>query len=179
MLKWLLMTAALTVALVAGIACGEEAAAEVVKVNDGSVNIPTWLQFVFSFEFVWKGLVTGGGLLIGWLFKLVIGRFKEDALAKEALAALQGGVIQTYEDFVREAKKAAADGKLTKEEREAARNQAIENAKAAASDPVKSLLIKWGKARLSAYIAQIVAKMKKGKTNAGEDGEAGKQVPGD
>jgi len=119
-----------------------------------------WLSFILSFEFVWKALVTGGGLLIAWIFKLEIFQKIENANAKEALAALQAGVTKTYEEFVLEAKRAQGDGKLSVDERKTARDMAINHAKQIATGPIKAVLLKWGKERMEAYIAQIVAKMK-------------------
>jgi len=132
---------------------------------EGTWEMPSWLQFVLTFEFVWKGLASLGGAALTWIFgldlwhKLGFG----DGAGKEALAALEAGVHKAYEEFVWEAKKAAADGKLSKDERKMAREKAILFAKEIATGDAKKLLLKWGTQRLEAIVSKIVKKMKEKK----------------
>jgi len=136
------------------------AAAEVVN---GDWVLPSWLAFILSFQFIWEGITIGGSILIAWLFKLVISRFKAETAVRDAVAMLEGGVTHTYEEFVRDVKKKAKDGKLSDAERLAARNMAFAEAKKIATGPGKNLLLTWGRPIVESWIEKIVAKRKEKK----------------
>lgn len=64
------------------------------------------------------------GSLIIYLITLLIKKINNDKLQRQLYEALEIGVSATQEAFVTWAKRSAADGKLTKEERQAAVLQA-------------------------------------------------------
>ena len=86
---------------------------------------------------------------------------------KEAMQLLLEGMAVAQEEVVREAKAAAVDGKLTKEEITKARDVAINFAKNAATGPAKDIIISWSASRVSSLIKQLLSKLasKKGAAN--------------
>lgn len=106
--------------------------------------------------------ILGAVLLLGlrafgnWLMAKVDASQAE----REAYQALLEGMAKAQEAIVREAKKASADGKLTKEEMDAARTIAIEHAKAVAVGPGKDIVLAWSKERADSLIKQFLAKVK-------------------
>lgn len=76
-------------------------------------------------------------------------------IEQEAIQTLLDGIVHAQDEFVREAKKAAADGKLTKAEIAAAKDLAIEQAYKLASGPVRDILMSWGRPRLESLIWQL------------------------
>lgn len=99
--------------------------------------------------------------LMSWLVKLYINKTKATETEKQALDALLEGMAKAQEEFVRQAKAAAEDGKLTADEIDQAKTLAIEHAKAIAIGPAKDYLIAASKERLSSLIKQLLAKVKK------------------
>lgn len=76
-----------------------------------------------------------------WLVKLLITKINNIALRDAIYEAFEQGVSHTQEEFVTWAKRASADGKLTKEERTEAMNKAYELAIEAAKSPkVKKII---------------------------------------
>ncbi len=78
----------------------------------------------------------------------------------KALTALEAGVVCTYESYVRAIKESREDGKLTDEERRAARNRArvaaVSFARTQGIDVVREL----GEEYLDLWIAKMVRKQK-------------------
>ena len=101
--------------------------------------------------------------LIRKLINKAIAKMDMDEAEKEAVQAVLAGMAKAQTDVVREAKKTAADGKLTKDEIRDAKRVAIDHAKEIAKGPAKDLLMTWGKDRLDSLIKQLLAKFKKGK----------------
>ena len=83
---------------------------------------------------------------------------KKRALIKMRAAELmQGAVTEIYDEYVREAKKGKADGKLTNEERAKARGMAINRAVKIAKDEGWELLKEFGLPHLKALAEQSVS----------------------
>lgn len=162
-----LFSAVLTLSCVQ--ALGGEASADPVLTQDGT-QLPSWLTFIFSFEFVWKALVTVVGALLAWGAKHGVQKAGEDKAKADAVLALEAGVNQAWEEFVKNAREAAKDGKLTKSEKESARNLAIQHAKAVAAGPGLKMLNTWGRPVLDSLIKKIVNKFKGGKKNDKKEG---------
>ena len=80
---------------------------------------------------------------------------------KKAFDALAAGMAEAQNNFIRDAKKASEDGRLTKEEIKQAEEMALERAKELATGPVKDIILSWGKQQISSYIKQILNKEKK------------------
>ena len=93
------------------------------------------------------------------LANYLIEKMKATDVEKEAIQCLLEGMAKAQDDFVREAKSAAADGKLKKDEIEKAKAMAIEHAKTIAKGPAKDLLLAMGKERLGSLIKQLLAKL--------------------
>ncbi len=78
----------------------------------------------------------------------------------EAVRALESGVEQTYEVYVRHIKQASADGKLTSHERRVARERATEFATRYARDRGVDLIDTIGREYLPVLITRIVRELK-------------------
>jgi len=104
--------------------------------------------------------------LIRKLINKAIAKMDMCEAEKEAVQAILAGMAKAQNDVVREAKAAAADGKLTKDEIASARSVAIDHAKEIAKGPAKDLLMSWGKDRLDSLIKQLLAKFKKPKAGS-------------
>lgn len=144
--------------------CAQDAAVDPVAApaDDGWV-MPSWLAFVLSFEFLWKSITVGIGLLVARLFMLAHAEKLTDAAQKEAFAALEAGVQKTADEFVNDAKAKLKDGKLTKAEIKEARERAYRSALENAKGPAYILLKTWGVDRVNALITKIVNKNKEPK----------------
>ena len=115
------------------------------------------IENVAMSETVW-GLV---GLALTWLIGHVYNWLRKQGIENEAIDALRDGIAQTGDEFVAFSKRAAADGKLTEEEREEAKQLAISNALAMAKGPAYKLLVSWGMPKLQGLVARIVQGDKK------------------
>ena len=107
-----------------------------------------------------------GTILIG-LLKHYAGKLMERIKAsdaeKEAVQCLLEGMAETQESFVRDAKKKAADGKLTPDEIKQAKKLAISHALTVAKGPALDVLKTMGEARMGSLIKQLLAKLSKKK----------------
>lgn len=90
--------------------------------------------------------------LLGLLWKFL----RSKGIESEAIDTIRNAIQLVQDTFVDEIKKASADGKLTKEEAEQARNLAWEKALELAKGPVKDVLLKWGIDKVKAIIGRIV-----------------------
>ena len=79
----------------------------------------------------------------------------------KAVQALEAGVNQTYQEYVRALKQGREDGKLTSGERRRARNLAREAAVSFGRTEGVDVLKELGDQYLDTWIAKIVRKMKK------------------
>ncbi len=109
--------------------------------SDAALNACIWLT------------TTGVGLVLGWLKW-------ENSKKEKVVLFLSAGVRQTYEEFVRHAKQASEDGKLTDDERREAVRQAIEYAVQYARTEGFDLLKAYAKEALPALVDAIVRKIK-------------------
>jgi len=120
-------------------------------------ELPTWINIVIVVLTLLGGVVT-------WGIKSLTGKIAKkmdlDAAQKEALEAIGAGVAGTYDEFVREAKAAAADGKLTDAEKGKFKAVAIMKAQQIVTGPGKDLLLGWGKDKLGGYVEKFVTKAK-------------------
>lgn len=90
------------------------------------MDIEKILGLIFSNELFTGWILAGAGAIFAWIWKRV--KVKDERLQK-ALAFLEEGVDETWEEYVKALKDGAKDGKLTAAERKAALNMAIEKAK--------------------------------------------------
>ena len=88
---------------------------------------------------------------------------KASEAEKAALGYLVEGVESAAEDFVHLAKKANEDGKLSPEERKAARDLAISHAKTIATGAGSKVLLDASTERLGGWIKSILKAQRKGK----------------
>lgn len=88
-------------------------------------------------------------------------RIKASDAEKEAIQCLLEGMAKSQEEIVRNAKKAASDGKLTKEEIDLAKKTAISHALTIAKGPALDVLKQMGTERLGSLIKQLLAKLRK------------------
>lgn len=121
---------------------------------------PSKWQWLLSLEALWNAVGLIGAALVGWIFKIIISTAAKTDSEREAFAALEQAIVETYQEFVSLAKDAASDGKLTAEEKIKARELAYSKAMAIAKGPALALLQAWGKPRIMALIERIVAKYK-------------------
>jgi hypothetical protein len=85
-----------------------------------------------------------------------IAQIQEQGIEREVIDALLEGISLAQDEFVREAKRSSADGKLTPEEIEKARNLAIQHASTILSGPAKDMFVKWTSTRLASVIRALV-----------------------
>lgn len=107
-----------------------------------------------------------GSLVVYFIRKLInraVAKMDLCDAEKEAVQAVLAGMAKAQNEVVRDAKAAAADGKLTKDEIAHARRVAIDHAKEVAVGPAKDLLMSWGADRMDSLIKQLLAKFKKPK----------------
>jgi len=97
------------------------------------------------------------GLLGAWALRRLTANMQAKEVRDEAIACLESGVEEAWENYVRGVKASAADGKLTKVERQTARKRALNVAASVARDErVRSLLWAMGEERVAAIIRKIV-----------------------
>ncbi len=114
----------------------------------------------------WVGLlpiviqVLSALLLAGvtWLTGKILKKTGNDAATKVALDALAEGMSKAQDEIVRDAKKAAADGKLSKAEIEAAKSMAWDHAKSVVTGPAKKIVVNWGAEKVGSLIKQLLSK---------------------
>lgn len=153
--------AVLLLALFAGAAVfGAEAPIAAPEVAAPAVEAAKSWDWIWGLEHLWKGIVLVGTTLLTWLFKKALDRGNLADAEKAALAAVEQGVIETYTEYVSALKEARKDGKLTKDEKKAARQMAYDKAMALAKGEGLSLLKVWGTPRVLALIEKIVAARK-------------------
>ena len=95
-----------------------------------------------------SAIVLGG---LGWLANWI----KKKGVEAAAVDTIKNAVQLVHDEFVHALKAASADGKLTKEEVDTARDLAVKKALELAKGPVKDLLISWGTDKLKALIGRI------------------------
>lgn len=116
----------------------------------------------------WVGLlpviikIISSVLLFGltWLTGKILKKTGDDAATKEALDALAEGMSKAQDEIVRDAKKAAADGKLTKSEIAQAKEMAWDHAKSIVKGKAKKLVVNWGTEKVGSLIKQLLSKWK-------------------
>lgn len=96
--------------------------------------------------------------ILGYFAKRVASNMTMEAIKKEALQALLEGMAKVQNEFVREAKKAAEDGKLSKEEIQQFEKMALDHALEVVKGPAKDLLLSWSKEKVSSLIKQMLKK---------------------
>ena len=116
-----------------------------------------WLQVVVGLLGVLSlGLTYGLRKFANWF----IAKAEMNDYEKEAMQRLLDGTALAQETLVREAKQAASDGKLTKEEIKQAEAIAIEYAKDTAMGPALDIIKSWTERRVSSLIKQLLSKLK-------------------
>lgn len=100
------------------------------------------------------------GLLVVYLLKQGLDKWKEKGLKSEIYEALRIGVDDAQERFVTWHKRASEDGKLTKEERQEAMRIAIEVARTHLGGEALKLLLTWSFEQVQSVIKQYVEKKK-------------------
>lgn len=120
-------------------------------------ELPTWVNIVIVILGLLGGVVTWG---IKTLTSKIAKKMDLDEAKTEALEAIGAGVAGIYEEGVRQAKAAAADGRLTEKEKSQFKSMAIERAKNIATGAGKDLLLGWGKDKLGGYVEKFVTKAK-------------------
>ena len=110
-------------------------------------------------------LETAGILVLALLARLAyaaVKRWNLGDVEQEAINKILEGMTLAQEEFVREAKIASADGKLTKDEVKQAQAIAVNHAIGTAGGPVKDLLVRWGGIRINSIIKQLLVKYQTG-----------------
>lgn len=115
----------------------------------------------------WLGMAESG---LNWLWKITIPAFfvwlikkaGDSEALKNALRALEAGVNDAWVHFVKDLKIKAKDGKLTPDEKVAARDWATNKARDIASGPGKKVLLALGRMGVDSLIEKIVARKKAG-----------------
>jgi Glu-tRNA(Gln) amidotransferase subunit E-like FAD-binding protein len=119
-----------------------------------------WMEIAVTVIPVLVGI---GMLLLRSYAAKLMERINASDAEKEAVQLLLEGMASAQEEIVRDAKKKAADGKLTKEEIESAKKHAIAHALTVAKGPALDVLKTMGSARMGSIIKQLLAKLSKKK----------------
>lgn len=106
------------------------------------------------------------GLLLSWWAAYRSYKHYGNETVREAIEALEAGIAHSEEDYVEWAKRAKADGKLTKEERAEAMRIARDKALSIAKGPALNLLKTKGSDILNAWIKKILERRKDGNNTA-------------
>jgi hypothetical protein len=114
-----------------------------------------WVPFVGT---VATALGGAGIYLLKRLIDLLIKKLNANDAEKEALQCLLEGISVAHDNIVRNAKKAAADGKLSVKEIREARNTALGHAKEVATGPAFDVLTTWSTERINSLIRQLIVR---------------------
>jgi hypothetical protein len=117
-----------------------------------------WMEIVVTLIPVIVGI---GMMLLRTYANKLMKRIDANDAEKEAVQCLLEGMASAQEEIVRDAKKKAADGKLTKTEIEAAKKHAIAHALTVAKGPALDVLKTMGTNRMGSLIKQLLAKLTK------------------
>lgn len=103
------------------------------------------------------------GYIILWLRKKqqwLIEKANLDANEQEALECIMEGMAKAQDEFVRQAKAASEDRRLSADEVQKAKDIAYTHAVAVAKGPAKDLILDWGKTRVDSLIKQALSNFK-------------------
>ena len=103
-------------------------------------------------------VMTGLSLLARKLINGAIEKWKIEGTKKELIELIAAGAAKAQTEFVREAKKATQDGKLTKEEIKKAEKIAVDFVIETAKGPVKDLALEYTTEHFSSWIKRILKK---------------------
>jgi hypothetical protein len=103
-------------------------------------------------------IATVVGSYLTKLLRSMTANMKLNDANKEALESLLEGMAKAQDDLARDMKKAAADGKLSKEEISKLQSYAWNHAKGAATGPAKDIVVNWSADKVSSLIKQLLAK---------------------
>jgi len=109
-------------------------------------------------------LTVVGGLLtysVNKFMNYLINKMEAADQQKAAIDNLMEGMAKAQEDLVREAKLASADGKLTKEDIEKAKQIAWAHCIAISSGPIKDIVMGWSQEKVAALIKELLEKIRK------------------
>ena len=156
-------------------------AEEVVDVNEGSVTVSAEVPpapsripdlsagvIVIDIPFYWNSLVEGLTVLLGILWKAIfiygigwiVRKLASKERAKEVMDSVSIGVDHAWETMGREIKRAAADRKLTADERQKLQNVAFEHSKSILSNAGKKLLEGYSWSTIVSMVSNAVRKRK-------------------
>jgi len=107
---------------------------------------------------IFKVVGIGLGLGLTWLVGMVIAKFKFSKKEAEAIKALQAGVTNTYNNYVRDAKLGA---KMTPDQKKKARQLAIEHATGLLKGPALKFFLAMWSSRKEQIIESVISKFKK------------------
>ena len=122
-------------------------------------------EVIFSNEYlsiIVNVVLTVLGLVFTWVGKLAIAKMKKLGLNEDAIDDISTAVTKVYHDFVKEAKEASKDGRLTNKEASHARTLARNALMGIAKGPVKEYILGKGKDWVVGKIEDIIS-AKRGK----------------
>ncbi len=114
------------------------------------------------------GVCVGLVAICGVLANIFRKKYGKESVLADIFEAFASGVSESQEEIVRDAKKAAEDGKLSKEERKQAVEHALGIAKDVATGEAGKQVAKMGVAEARKWVGRVLAGRKKGmaETNA-------------
>ena len=99
------------------------------------------------------------GIFLMWIFRIVFKKYKETETYQEIYDAFEGGVAQAQEDFVIWAKRDAADGKLSRDDRARAMRIAYNTAlKLASNEKTRKLMTNFTTSQINAWVKKVMNK---------------------
>jgi len=109
-------------------------------------------ETILSAEGFWAFVSLVTTTLLGFFWSFL----RKKGLEDKAVDTLRDAVAIVHDEFVNEVKRASADGTLTKEEIDKAKDMAVAKALELATGPVRDLLLSWGVEKLKALVTRIV-----------------------
>ena len=125
-------------------------------VTDVALLSGWWVQILCTIVVAILGCLW---LLLRKFVGTLLTRMEASEAEKKAIDALLVGMAE-QQPIVNGIKKAAADGKITKDEAKAIEAEALKIAKEIATGPAKDVVLNWGEKEVSSLIKQLLAKFK-------------------
>ena len=133
--------------------CADQAAS-----GDSAILSGWWLEIVST---IILGLLAWGMTYLRGILERARAKADASDLEKAAIEALLQGMAETQNEFVRGAKEAKADGRLTLDEIKTAEKMAWDKAKGFTRDPaVKRAVLNWTEHQVSSLIKLLLARVR-------------------
>lgn len=122
------------------------------------IEIPDWaMAVIIPVVLAVLGLIAQG---LRYLNKLIADKIGASDTERELMGGLTEGIVTIQRTYVDALKEAAADGRLTADEMNTAKEKAIDEALTVLKGPAKALALQMGRERLGALVELLLGKLK-------------------